>query len=193
MVTGNFGADEPEFERLSDWVGEGDWAIDVGANIGSYALELSRLVGPLGRVIAIEPVPATFHFLSRHVVLGGCANVTLLNLAASDHCRETGITLPSFESGLMNPYQARLSETGEFRILTIQIDGLELEGPIRLVKIDVEGHEMNVLRGMRCLLERHRPVVVLEGDRQEFLDFLAPMGYRRESLAGSPNTIFVPS
>ncbi len=190
--TQRFGADEPEFNRLAEWVGEGNWVVDVGANIGNYTLELSRLVGPTGRVIAVEPLPATFHILARHVALARCNNVTLLNVAASNGFSECGMTTPYFDSGLRNPYQSKLSDDGESTVLAIALDGLGVEAPVRLVKIDVEGHEMDVLRGMEGLIKRCHPILIVEGDRQEFVEFLAPFGYTRHVLAASPNTLFLP-
>ena len=190
--TGRFGADEPEFNRLGEWVGEGNWVVDVGANIGNYTLELSRLVGPRGRVIAVEPLPATFHLLARHVALARCNNVTLLNVAASNGFGECRMTTPYFDSGLPNPYQAKLSDDGDSAVVTIALDGLGVDAPVRLVKIDVEGHEMDVLRGMKGMIARCRPVLILEGDRREFDEFLAPFGYSRHFTSGSPNTLYLP-
>ena len=62
--TNSFYTDEAEFSRLEEWVSEGDWVLGVGANIGHYTMKLSALVGPSGRVIAFEPVPATFELLA---------------------------------------------------------------------------------------------------------------------------------
>jgi precorrin-6B methylase 2 len=81
---GTFQTDEPEWALSTRWLSPGDWAIDVGANIGHYTKRFSDLVGPAGRVIAFEPVPATFELLASNAAHFGMANVTLLNLAASD-------------------------------------------------------------------------------------------------------------
>src|SRR5262245_47972158 len=97
-----FRTDEPEWELSSRWLSHGDWAIDVGANIGHYTKRFSDLVGSRGRVIAFEPVPATFELLSSNAAQFACANTTLLNLAASDRTTVLGIKIPSFDSGLKN-------------------------------------------------------------------------------------------
>lgn len=79
-----FRSDEPEHRLLSDFVSPGAWVIDVGANVGHYSLRMSDLVGPTGRVIAFEPIRETFSLLSANVQLFPHANVTLLNMGASD-------------------------------------------------------------------------------------------------------------
>ena len=61
---GTFETWEPEFHILHEFVSPGDWVIDVGANVGYYTKKFSDLVGPHGRVIAVEPVPETFSFLA---------------------------------------------------------------------------------------------------------------------------------
>src|SRR5262245_59935385 len=83
MRRNSFRTNEPEWDLSSQWLSPGDWAIDVGANIGHYTKRFSDLVGASGRVIAFEPVPATFELLSANAAQFTCANTTLLNLAAS--------------------------------------------------------------------------------------------------------------
>ena len=64
---GLFRTEEPEFNLASEILREGDWVLDVGANIGHYTVRFSELVGDKGRVIAFEPVPDTFEILSSNV------------------------------------------------------------------------------------------------------------------------------
>src|SRR5215471_2881975 len=64
---GTFESEEIEFRRLEEWVGAGDWVLDLGANVGYFTAKLSRLVGPGGRVLAFEPIRETFELLSANV------------------------------------------------------------------------------------------------------------------------------
>src|SRR5580698_10220999 len=73
---GTFRTDEPEFNRLREWVRVGDWVVDIGANVGHYTLELSSLVGRTGRVFAFEPIPETFELLAAHAARCENQNVT---------------------------------------------------------------------------------------------------------------------
>src|SRR6185369_17017955 len=101
---GVFVTDEPEYALLSSFLSEGDWAIDIGANIGHYTKGISDLVGARGRVIAFEPVADTFALLAANARNYRYQNVTLLNAAASDKTGITGISVPRLTNGLNNYY-----------------------------------------------------------------------------------------
>jgi len=186
-----FGATEPEFLILDQLVSAGDWVIDIGANVGHYTKKLSDLVGPQGRVIALEPVPETFALLAANVLLFRYCNVTLLNLAASDQATVVGIQMPDFDTGLKNYYQATLAtEESELQVMTTALDSLVLSHRIRLIKIDAEGHDPVVLQGMERLLARDHPTLIVETSTPASLITLANLGYRTEKLPDSSNTIF---
>jgi FkbM family methyltransferase len=185
-----FFTDEKEYGCLPTLLAPGDWVLDIGANVGHYAMRMSELVGPAGRVIAFEPVPDTFALLAANVRRFPHANVTLLNVAVSDGSAAVGMQIPSFAEGLTNYYQAHLSDKPEgLTVLTLPVDALALPGRVRLAKIDVEGHELPVLRGMRALLERDHPVLIVETSSQETIELLHGLGYATERLPGSSNLL----
>jgi FkbM family methyltransferase len=194
---GDFHAGEPEFDRLSEWIGPGDWALDIGANVGHYTLEMSRIVGLQGRVIALEPIPETFGILVGNLVLAGCRNVTPLNIAASDRVEVVKMRTPRFASGLENFYQARIVQSNDTTdghhhgALALTLDNLGLEHRVALVKIDVEGHEQSVLNGMQILIQRDRPVLILENPSEKTDKWLVDLGYRSERIPNSPNGIYL--
>lgn len=186
-----FFTDEKEFAMLDQWVSEGDWVLDIGANIGHYAARLSELVGQSGRVIAFEPVPATFELLAANMARLPQNNVTLLNIAASDSTGIVGMSIPKFDSGLNNFYMAHLTDSAtDLQIMTAAIDALQFPGKIKLAKIDAEGHEIPVLSGMRDLLDRDHPVLIVEDNSEELIGFLHGLGYRHKKIKSSSNTIF---
>jgi FkbM family methyltransferase len=188
----SFFTDEKEYGLLPDLLRPGDWAIDIGANVGHYTLRMSELVGPTGRVIAVEPVPETFSLLSANVRRAANSNVSLLNVAASDRVASMPMQVPQFDSGLSNYFQARLSdESGGFAVLAMPIDSLALPS-IRLVKLDVEGHELPALHGMRALLTRDHPVLIVETSASETTALLDDLGYLYERLPGSSNLVCKP-
>jgi FkbM family methyltransferase len=191
IAGGTFRTDELEWELAAQWLGPGDWAIDVGANIGHYTKRFSELVGATGRVIAFEPVPATFELLAANAARFSCANVTLLNMAASDTTALVRMSVPQFDTGLTNYYQAAIQATGgDIAVLACAIDSLRLAQPVRLLKIDAEGHDGVALRGALALLERDRPVVVIESIDEGVSAMMAELGYTCERLPGSSNTIY---
>lgn len=191
LRTDRFLTPEPEYGRLDEWVAPGDWVIDVGANIGHYTVRLSRLVGPSGRVMAFEPVAETFEILASLISAAGAHNVSLFNVAVSAEAGTAGVALPRFASGLTNYYMANLTSTaGEFTVMTLPLDALMPTKRVSLIKIDVEGHELQALRGMQALLLRDRPRLIVEGRSREVATLLKDLGYRFVELKDSPNRVF---
>ena len=185
-----FETTEPEFLILDQLIASGDWVIDIGANVGHYTRRFSDLVGPQGRVIAVEPIPDTFALLAANVLLFQNRNVTLLNLAASEQTTVVGMRIPDFETGLKNYFEAAVTtQDSEFQVMTVALDSLGLIHRIGLIKIDAEGHDSVVLQGVERLLVRDHPTLIVETSSPVAADKLAHLGYRSERLPGSPNTL----
>jgi len=163
--------DEIDIKVVRYLVRTGDSVIDVGANIGVYTVYLSKLVGPNGNVYSIEPIPPTFDILSNNVKKLGQRNVWLLNYAISDQCGSTKMEIPKYLSGGENYYQARIRENGNvpsmlrrFDVVTTSLDTL-LFGSGRLItfmKIDVEGHESQVIKGSLGIIRKYKPALLIE-------------------------------
>jgi FkbM family methyltransferase len=186
-------SDEPEFSMLSTVIASGDWVVDVGANVGFYTKRLAELVGPHGRVLAFEPVPETFVLLANNLESCRLSNVTLFNAAVSERTGMAGMSIPEFsETGQRNLYQAHLSNAGdsEVEILTVSLDTLDISTTIRLIKIDAEGHELSVLKGMRKTLLRDHPLLIVETSQAEVWDLLRSLDYVGTQSPGSPNVVF---
>jgi FkbM family methyltransferase len=189
---GTFRGDDPEFARLHEWVMPGDWVLDIGANVGHYAARLSELVGARGRVLAFEPIPETFELLATNMARLPYRNVTLFNAAVSDRANVVGMTVPVFQTGLGNFYMARVTASAsDVQVLAMTVDSLTLPTPIKLAKIDVEGHELQVLEGMTRILRRDHPVLIVEGQAPEVQALLDEFGYGYRDLPDSPNRVFL--
>ncbi|WP_405135519.1 FkbM family methyltransferase [Nocardia sp. NBC_01388] len=157
-----FGVWEP---HLSFWVRTrlrpGDVLIDVGANIGYFTLLASTLVGEHGRVVALEASPQFHARLVEHTDLNGCANVRAVNIAVADR-REVLTFILASTSNLgatsMVPYDGPAESvfTVDAHPLTDLLTPAEIAAT-RMVKIDVEGSEGRVMRGLAGLLDRLRP------------------------------------
>ena len=140
-----YSMDEQFFRRV---LRPGDVAVDVGANIGTLALCASSCVGPRGRVYAIEAHPRTFGYLAGNIKLNCVANVRAIHAAAGETSGST-----AFTDGMLDD-QNRVVVAGPVRVPVRSLDELiPAVRPIRLLKIDVEGYELFVLRGARRLLE----------------------------------------
>jgi len=86
------GADREHQKAFKQLVGEGDTAVDVGANWGLHVLYLSKLVGPRGLVVAVEPFAAAMRELEWHLRANQCSNVKALSLALSDRDGQASFT-----------------------------------------------------------------------------------------------------
>ena len=190
ILRGRFQTTEKEFLALDKMVHRGEWVLDVGANVGHYTARLSALVGPEGRVIAFEPIPQTFALLASNMPYFPYPNVTLLNVALSAEPGNLRMEIPVESDGTANYYQASITDDGTVGVLGITSDALELPRRIALVKIDAEGHELLVLRGMGRLLERDHPVLIVEDNDTSVREYLEKFGYTSERLPESHNLIF---
>ncbi|HYW41361.1 MAG TPA: FkbM family methyltransferase [Bryobacteraceae bacterium] len=169
------------YDQIASFVNPGDWVVDVGANVGYYTWRLAHLVGKDGRVLAIEPIPETVEILTSVLRTLPYDNVTILNLAASDYTGAIRFSVPKNTSNRLPDYfLAHASQEGERSIYACALDQIMPPNRISLVKIDTEGHEYNVLQGMRRWIERDRPIIILEGSEDcEAIRFLVTeMRYR---------------
>jgi FkbM family methyltransferase len=178
---GKFVSKEYEYHILHEWIRPGDWVIDIGANFGVYTARFSELVGPTGRVISIEPVQQTFDVLNAVVQDLPIRNVTLLNVAGFSESCAIPLSIPQDQSGWENLYESSLDRSASGPIaLCISVDALQLPNRVALVKIDTEGAELNVLRGMRSTLAKDHPILIVEWMKgmEEIVEFLEGFGYR---------------
>ena len=173
----------------------GGVAVDIGANLGEWAVPLARRVGPAGRVLAIEPTPRTAAALDKTLAANALAQAKVIRCAIDDHDGTVEFAVPIVTSVRIDTGTARIApaSAGNEALLVVSrsLDSLAPEcclDRIDLVKIDVEGHERQVLDGARVTLAHFRPVLVLEtgheadGDRRAIHDLLGGLGYRMLGL-----------
>jgi FkbM family methyltransferase len=187
-----FGDLDPKLSAvLKAWVRPGDTVLDIGANIGVLTVHLAHLVGDSGRVHAFEPNPVVASRLQQAIEHNRLGNVALHRIALGSE--EATLHLRAPRNNLGEGHLCASSDVGDFedsypvRVRRLD-DELQLEGaPIRLMKLDVEGHETEVLKGASGLLTRDPPDAVLfeintirRGSmaKHETLDLLADHGYR---------------
>jgi FkbM family methyltransferase len=134
--------------------------LDVGAHIGIHSVLMSGLVGPAGRVFAFEPEPRNFALLEANVALNGLTNVTTVAGAIGD---VVGTGRPALH--LHNVGDHSVASRGgpghEVPVTTVDVALAAVSaGAVRFVKVDVQGYEPHVLRGMRKTLERNPDAVL---------------------------------
>lgn len=132
--------------------------VDVGANIGDLTLAGANAVGPAGRVLAFEAHPRTFSLLLKNLRLNNCGNIYPVNAACGDAFGWTRFT--DRRSDDMN----RVGNEGVV-VPVIPAGMLIPDGPVHLLKVDVEGFELFVLKGLKTTLGRTNHVMLEVGDR----------------------------
>ncbi|KWN16641.1 FkbM family methyltransferase [Burkholderia territorii] len=176
---------EAETFLFSQILRPGDAAVEIGANIGSHTVMLSQAVGDAGAVFAFEPQRHVFQVLCANLVINHCLNVYASQCAIGD--ADGMIDFPAIDPRHPNNFGATsiyLKNTELERISIKRLDSIDFRR-IDFLKADVEGFELNVLRGGLQTIERHRPILHLEylnhytGDEsRRYLDLLSPMDYR---------------
>jgi FkbM family methyltransferase len=161
---------EREMHVLASLVAPGDFVADIGANVGAYTKELSRLVGTEGTVYAFEPVAANHSILEAVIRKGRLGNVQTFRVALGAEHGEREIAIPEL-GGFTGYYWARFAREGESgeRVTVSTLDEMVKSGILRrldFVKCDVEGAEHEVLNGASTLLESGRPAWLIEVARE---------------------------
>lgn len=144
----------------------GDVFIDVGANIGLWTLVAASSVGPSGHVFSFEPNPTTFDRLLENIKLNGKASrVEALPKAVSADERVVSFACEQQHnlSAISSPgsdgvHTTKVSTTALDRLLTNDLVASRLAG----IKLDTEGHELEVLLGASGLIEKRRPWLIVE-------------------------------
>ncbi|MFN7917809.1 MAG: FkbM family methyltransferase [Vicinamibacterales bacterium] len=141
----------------------GDTVVDVGANIGAIAVHAARVVGPSGVVVAIEPAPDNLGLLRENLARNGLSHVQVVAGGAGPQRARRTLFLRGAVSAVNSFYAESCYGTvsGTTEVEVAPLDDL-VPGPARLVKIDVEGAELEVLEGMSRLLSSPALTLVVE-------------------------------
>lgn len=164
FVNGRYEADLQHLMRHMNL--GGGVCVDVGANIGLHTIEMSRLVGDAGSVIAFEPEAHNFGILQRNLLANGCRNVRPLQYAVSDAPGTASLALNDANFG-DHRVVGRAQHGTNGRSQPVEVTTLDVAlghlpaNAIRFIKIDVQGHEMRVLRGMAETVNRNPDVILM--------------------------------
>ena len=201
----NFEQEEEVRVCLEQNLAAGDTAIDVGANFGMHTIIMANSVGTAGSVIAYEPIPFNLDLLRRNVSLNGYDSIVKIQAAALSDL-DTDLIDMSVDSQGVDP-AASLTNDSSFggsadkisvANRTIDQDPKSLEPNAGcLIKIDVEGAELSVLRSGAEFLKRVKPKLLIEvhdyalpnfGESTESVyTFLKDLGYEIEALSDMNN------
>lgn len=148
-----------EFKKA---LGPGFYVLDVGANIGMFALLAAANVGESGRIIAVEPLRQNHRALYAGIVRNRFSNVQVLPFAASDKAGLISVRCaPDSSNGIVGADEGSTDPDAYVPTQRLE-DVLSTLPRLDIIKMDIEGHEPAAWRGMKALVEKHRPSIFSE-------------------------------
>jgi FkbM family methyltransferase len=185
----------PELFYLKKIIRPGFTCLDIGANLGYYSTFLSRLAGPEGKVLAVEPVPAFQEIWRENVKASGVANLTMWPFALGGENTRIRMGTPERDGLLHHGMTKIVSSAPDNYALTYEV---EMKVPDELfinlnrldfVKCDVEGYESEVFRHMQHTLRKFQPLIQTElngtENRLQVRSLLAAIGYQAYILSAN--------
>jgi FkbM family methyltransferase len=149
-------------ELFNKLIGPGDSVMDIGASIGYHTVQLSRLVGNSGNVIAVEPQKIIHNFLCANLVLNSCFNVSTIQKALGNGTGYLTLSKIDYSDRSLNSGCQRIGTGGE-QVEQITLDSIPVSKPLRFIKIDAQGAEPYIIVGaMGTLTSADRPVICFE-------------------------------
>lgn len=172
---------QSEMELLAHFIQPGQIVMDIGANIGAHTLYFAQTVGPEGRVVSFEPQRQVFQTLCANVALNNLNNVLTFHAGAGEAPGTAMVPIPDYaKEGNFGGVSLLGGQGGEaVQVMTLDQIGVPA---LSLVKIDVEGMELSVLKGAAQSIAQHKPVLYVENDRKDkspaLIDYILGLGYR---------------
>lgn len=147
----------------------GDAVIDCGANFGYHSITLANLIGPQGKLVTIEPLRQVYQQLCGNMFLNNIRNAWCLNNAVGDEFKTVEmLPIDLDENSTTNIGATRVGDGGD-KVKMITLDGLLEDGlfedkRVSFIKLDVQGHEIKTLLGASKLIDKCRPVMMIENE-----------------------------
>lgn len=187
--TGRLGVDYQDIYFLKSLVRPGDYCIDIGAHLGYFTIELSRICGINGQVYAIEPMSKFYNTLMAIVQRKNLKNITLYPYAMGGDSPFVEMGIPRVNNAKKFAY-ARVMRSSTFleyveseKVKNVYGDELFRELPrLDFIKCDVEGLELSVMQSFSEIIGKHCPIILCElsdpKERKNLLDLFSPFTYR---------------
>lgn len=178
---------EGEVELFRQMVLTNDEVIEVGANIGAHTLALAGMVGKHGRVTAFEPQRIVYQTLAANLALNSIEQVRCMQAAVGSAAGEVRLADVSYthEDNYGAAELSRLHDKSGYPVPVVTLDDTVSIAPgrtLRLIKVDVEGMESEVIGGALNLIKKHQPFLYVENDRIEkspaLIKLISGLGYR---------------
>lgn len=156
---------EVEWQFMRRFIAAGDHVIDAGANMGAFALPMARAVGPQGSVMAFEPQPEIFSCLQNTANLNKMPQLQVIQkglgaVAGTITCAALNYNELGHFAG-----HSLLEQGNDLQIDIVRVDDVCSNKRLSYMKIDVEGMELDVLKGAAQTIRRDKPVLYIENDK----------------------------
>ncbi len=152
---------------IKNEIKQGMFCIDIGCNIGYYALLESKLVGDKGNIITFEPSPINFRFFNDNLKLNNITNVKAYNFAIGDNNSKINFLIADW-SNASRVVEANYPTTNTEKIIPVAVKKLdtiiEEEGfsQVDFIRMDIEGYEFNAYEGMKNTIKKFKPKLLIE-------------------------------
>jgi FkbM family methyltransferase len=176
---------------------QGDIAVDIGANKGGYTYWMARTVQKTGAVFAFEPQKNLAKYLDDMLKAAGFDNTHVESLGISSSVGERTIVIPAPSQEYSPGASFEIEPQDKYYSYPVKVDTLDHyflnksnARPIKFIKCDVEGHELEIFRGGASILKEDRPVLLFECEQRhmqknttkDVFHFLAALGYEGEFI-----------
>ncbi len=166
------GTNEVGIQRVFEQhIAPGDCVLDVGANVGFFTVLAARRTGSAGQVVAFEPDERNAACIVANAARNGFSHVEVVQAAVADQAGRAVLWQAAYAGGHALESAGRPPDAiGQVEVDVVTIDGMRRDGRVprvAFVKIDVEGAELDVVRGMTETLHNDRPVMLIEVDAEQ--------------------------
>jgi FkbM family methyltransferase len=181
-------AERPLQQALLGELRPGATFFDIGANVGFVTLIAARLVGPTGRVVSFEPVPENVAAIRENLALNGIDWVDVRETAVSSHSGSANLIVSDVSA--FSRFANVSVPTGARETIEVSVDSVDellMVGSVPrpdVIKIDVEGAELQVIEGARHTLSEHQPVILCEVHdcNAQYVELMRSLGYEPINL-----------
>ena len=158
--------EELETEIVKKEVKNGDVVLDIGANIGYYTLIFAKLVGCNGKIFAFEPEPFNYDLLQKNIKINNYDNVTTEQKAVGNENDVIKLYLSKIRTGMHRIYKSKYTNDEFINVDIVKLDDYfkdsEFFNKINFIKMDVEGSEFGVLKGLTQILQNNDVKILAE-------------------------------
>jgi FkbM family methyltransferase len=197
--------DEEIVNIATKYIQRGTVVLDVGSNFGQMSILFSNLVGEKGMVHAFDADDWIFEILKKNIAANGKESIVTPHFGAVHDVNDETLLYPvqDFEKfGSYGSYGIDPTATAGRKVKSYTIDSLNIEGAISFMKVDVQGGDLNVLKGAVKTIEKNKMPILFEYEYQveddfglcfqDYVDFVRSINYKFHKVVNGHNYLIIP-